>query len=298
MCLSVWCVMTVRNKNQKKTNKNQPRSVKQESAQTKKIQRKRGSRRKMDGSTGAALARKFTKTRGESYIPPTVVEITTIGELLRGIRTIPEQHQECFGITPEGGSGTKIWVAGDISLVKRRGVAIVGSRKVSSEGAARARRLARELASAGVVVVSGLAKGIDTEALSATMAAGGKTIGVIGTPIDRAYPAENKRLQETIYREHLLISQFAPGKAVYPSNFPERNKLMAAVSDATVIVEASDESGSLHQAAECTRLGRWLFICKSLVENPALTWPRSFLHYSTTRVLSASSEILKVLQVN
>jgi DNA processing protein len=73
---------------------------------------------------------------------------------------------------------------------------------------------------------------------------------------------------------------------------------MAAISDATVIIESSDESGSLHQAAECTRLGRWLFIAKSVAENPSLRWPKDFLRYSTTRVLINTSEILQVLRAN
>jgi DNA processing protein len=290
-------VMTVPKKKQKKgkPSQTQKQSVNPKSAQKQK-DTKRSSRRKMESSS-AVLARKSRKSEADRYIPPSTVVTTTIGELIQGIREIPEQHQSRFGITPEGGSGTKIWMAGDASLVERPSVAIVGSRDVSPEGAARARRLARELSLAKVVVVSGLAKGVDTEALKTAIESGGKTIGVIGTPIDRAYPAENKRLQEELYREHLLISQFAPGKTVYPGNFPERNKLMAAISDATVIVEASDKSGSLHQAAECTRLGRWLFIAKSLVENPSLMWPKDFLHYPTTRVLSHTSEILDVLQV-
>jgi DNA processing protein len=288
--------MTVRKKKQekkKKGNKNQLGSAEQKSAQ----KGKRGSRKKMEGSsTGTALARKAIKSRQEPYVPPTTVETTTIGEFLQGIRTIPEQHQARFGITPEGGSGAKIWMAGDATLIRRPGVAIVGSRNVSPEGAARARRLARELASAGVVVVSGLAKGVDTEALTAAIAANGKTVGVIGTPINRAYPAENKRLQETLYREHLLISQFAPEKKVYPSNFPERNKLMAAISDATVIVEASDESGSLHQAWECLRLKRWLFIPKSIVDNPKLQWPKNYLSYEKTKILSSTSDIIATIK--
>lgn len=248
--------------------------------------------------TGMGTGTKLQRTRSDSYIAPSNVATTTVGELIRGIREIPEQHQTRFGITPDGDSGVRIWMAGDASLIKLPSVAIVGSRKVSSDGAKRARRLARELATAGVVVVSGLAKGVDTEALNAAIGAGGRTIGVIGTPIDRAYPAENKRLQEKLYREHLLISQFEPGKHVFPSNFPERNKLMAAISDATAIIEATDESGSLHQAVECTRLGRWLFIARSLADNPNLRWPKSFLAYPTTRVLNDTSEILEVLQVN
>ncbi len=244
------------------------------------------------------LQQVWPRKQEDSYVRPSTVTTTTIGELIQGIREIPEQHQARFGITPGGGLGVKIWMAGDSSLVKLPSVAIGGSRNVSAAGAARARRLALELTDAGVVVVSGLAKGVDTEALNAAIEAKGRTIGVIGTPITRAYPAENKRLQERLYREHLLISQFAPGKTVYPSNFPERNKLMAAISDATVIIEASDESGSLHQAAECTRLGRWLFIAKSLVDHPALRWPKDFLRYPTTRVLNRTSEIIDVLRGN
>jgi DNA processing protein len=257
------------------------------------------SRKKMQTTgTDTNVVRKHRKAPEDPYVPPSKVIVTTVDELIHGIRAIPEQHQARFGITPEVGRGAKIWLAGDASLVKLPCVAIVGARKVSEEGAARARRLARELSAAAVVVVSGLAKGVDTEAMSAAIKAKGRTIGVIGTPIDRAYPVENRRLQETLYRDHLLVSQFEPGKPVYPSNFPERNKLMAAISDATVIIEASDESGSLHQAAECTRLGRWLFITRSLAENPELHWPKDFLHYPTTRILNHTSDILNVLRVN
>jgi DNA processing protein len=261
---------------------------------------KRSSKKKMQSSTSAvgAATEKSRKPRSDSYVAPSDVQTTTIGELIRGVREIPEEHQSRFGITPASGYGVKLWVAGNIELVRLPSAAIVGSRNVSPEGAARARRLARELSAAGVVVVSGLAKGVDTEALQAAIDANGKTIGVIGTALERAYPAENKHLQEKIYREHLLVSQFESGKKVYPSNFPERNKLMAAISDATVIVEASDESGSLHQAVECTRLKRWLFIAKSLADNPDLRWPKDFLRYPTTRVLSYTSEILDVLRRN
>jgi DNA processing protein len=156
--------------------------------------------------------------------------------------------------------------------------------------------VSRELCTAGVVVVSGLAKGVDTEALKAAMEAKGRTIAVIGTPVDKVYPRENRQLQQAVYEEHLLISQFVPGKKTYPGNFPERNRLMAAISDATVIVEASNSSGSLHQAAECLRLNRWLFIAKSLLEDRSLQWPSKFTHYAKTRTLSATKDILDALQ--
>src|SRR5690349_4819220 len=130
------------------------------------------------------------------------------------------------------------------------------------------------------------------------MEAGGRVIAVIGTPIDMAYPAENKRLQEQIYSEHLLISQFAPGERVFRANFPERNKLMAALSDATAITEAGDTSGTLHQAAECGRLGRWLFIANSVVTDPALQWPKRFMGQPNVRAFSSTDDILKAIGVN
>jgi DNA processing protein len=155
--------------------------------------------------------------------------------------------------------------------------------------------LGRELAEEGLVVVSGLAKGVDTEALTAAMAAGGRVVAVIGTPLGNAYPAENKRLQERIYREHLLVSQFAPGSHVFPSNFPARNKLMAVLSDATAVIEAGDTSGALHQTAECVRLGRWLFIAQSLLDDTGVTWPANFVRYPITKALRSTADILEAL---
>jgi DNA processing protein len=231
------------------------------------------------------------RPRGEPYTPPAseIVQVSTLDALIAGIRSITPEQQSRFQ------SDTRLWCVGDTTLLRQKCVAIVGTRQVSPEGAARSRRLARELAAAGVVIVSGLAKGVDTEALNTAIDAGGRVVAVIGTPIDKAYPAENKRLQEKIYREHLLISQFAPGERVFPTNFPERNKLMAALSDATAITEAGDTSGTLHQAAECVRLGRWLLICKNVIENPSLTWPEKFRDYPNTRMLSITDDVLRVL---
>jgi DNA processing protein len=112
-----------------------------------------------------------------------------------------------------------------------------------------------------------------------------------------ASPSENASLQESIWRDHLLISPFQEGRAVHRSNFPQRNRVMAAVSDATVIVEASDTSGTLHQAAECHRLGRWLFIVKAVAEDASLAWPKKFLSYPKVAVLSKTEEIFSALGV-
>jgi DNA processing protein len=218
----------------------------------------------------------------------------TVGTLLNGRREVVPNQQARLGFEAEG-FALELWCAGDTSLAQRTGVSIVGTRAVSAEGAARARRLARELSDHGIVVYSGLAKGVDTEALQSAIDANGHVVAVIGTPIDKAYPAENRLLQEEIHRNHLLISQFEPGKPVFRTHFPERNKLMAALSDATVIIEAGETSGTLHQAAECVRQGRWLFIAQAVMDDKSLSWPTRFVSYDKCRVLRRTEDLLSVL---
>jgi DNA processing protein len=182
-----------------------------------------------------------------------------------------------------------LYVAGDIGILEQGGrVSIVGARKASAEGLRRATRLATLLVKEGVVVVSGLAEGVDTAAHEAAMSHGGRTIAVLGTPLDRVYPKKNAPLQHRIMREHLVVSQYPQGYPVQPKNFVMRNRTMALMSDATVIIEASDTSGSLHQGWEALRLGRSLFIAKSVADDPGLTWPEKMLHYGA-RVLSDES---------
>jgi DNA processing protein len=236
--------------------------------------------------------------RRSPYRPPSDVTVVSLKELLAVSGRAIDERQLDFLRSPsgEGGRGdVRVFLAGDRALLSRKCVSIVGTRDVREEGWLRAHRLARELAALGVVVVSGLAKGVDTAALSSAVKANGKTIAVIGTPLSKAYPAENWQLQETIWRHHLLMTPFAEGEQVFKGNFPKRNRVMAAISDATVIVEASDTSGTLHQAAECVRLGRWLFIMKAVAEDPSLKWPSSFLGKPRTAVLENTAQILEAV---
>ena len=235
---------------------------------------------------------------GIRYVPPTSSHSSWLRDLLHSANrgSLTDRKLDIFRTTDAGqAEDIKLFWAGDIKLTTRRCVSIVGTREASHEGRARARRLARELVGEGFVIVSGLARGIDAAAQSSTIESGGRTIAVIGTPLSQATPVENAPLQETIWREHLLISPFQEGRPVYRGNFPQRNRVMAALSDATVIVEASDTSGTLHQAAECHRLGRWLFIVKAVAEDPSLSWPRKFLKYPKTATLSSVKEIFSAL---
>ncbi len=225
------------------------------------------------------------------YQPPRQVERISLDELLLQSSAWKGHHQQAFDLSRKQSRRDRIYYAGDLSLLSKPCVSVVGTRKVSREGAARTRRLARGLVEAGIVVMAGLAFGVDTEALTAALEAGGKVVAVIGTPLDQASPVANADIQEEIYGNHLLISQFEPGSKVWPSNFPLRNKLMAALSLGTVIIEASDTSGTLHQAAECTKLGHWLFIAQSVINDASVTWPEKFQKYPTCIPLTDVSDI-------
>jgi len=195
---------------------------------------------------------------------------------------------------------------GDIGLLESDSVSIVGARKTDELGLARAHRLAIELVEKGITVVSGLALGVDTAALTSAIQAGGRVIGVIGTPIDEYYPAQNKELQDEIASSHLLMSQVPFYKYAHQLfetkryYFPERNELMAAVSDVTVIVEASDTSGTLTQARACLAQRRPLFIMRSCVESPKLKWPQEFLKKAPESVfiLDETAQILELFGSN
>lgn len=128
-------------------------------------------------------------------------------------------------------------------------------------------------------MVSGLAEGIDTAVHTASIEMVGKTVAVIGTPLNQNYPRQNSALQEDIAREHLLISQFSNHTTSMPKNFILRNKTMALISDATVIVEAGEKSGTIHQGWEAIRLGRPLFLMESLANNPHMSWPKELIKY-------------------
>jgi len=179
-----------------------------------------------------------------------------------------------------------LYVAGDAGLFRRLPrVAVVGSRKASPEGLKRAQKISRLLVEHGAVIVSGLAEGIDTAAHRAAIEAGGRTIGVIGTPLDKAYPRSNEQLQQEMMAHHAVVSQFPSGYPTRPANFPMRNTTMALIVSASVIVEAGDTSGALSQGWETLRMGRLLFIMESVYANPNLTWPAKMVGYGA-QVLS------------
>lgn len=190
-----------------------------------------------------------------------------------------------------------LFYAGELGVIEAGPrVSIVGSRKASKHGLNNARGLAAWLVRRGAVVVSGLAEGIDAAAHQGAIDAGGRTIAVIGTPLDTFYPPKNRALQTLLMKEHLVLTQFAPGAPVQSKNFPIRNRTMALISHATIIVEAADKSGSLHQGWEALRLGRPLFVLDRLMNDPELSWPKELANYGALPLapdnLEAMSEYL------
>lgn len=187
-----------------------------------------------------------------------------------------------------------LYVVGTIPLPLRKPrVAVVGTRQPSSFASKLTEKIVRKLVSSGVVVVSGLARGIDTTAHLSTIQSGGKTIAVLGTPLTRFYPPENKNLQQLIMKEHLAVSQFPSGHRIKPRDFIMRNRTMALISDASVIVEAGETSGALSQGWEALRLRRPLFISEHLF-SMNLTWPAKMVRYGA-KILTDVDELLEIL---
>jgi DNA processing protein len=141
-------------------------------------------------------------------------------------------------------------------LLARPAVAIVGARACSGYGASVARSLGRELAHAGLVVVSGMARGVDGEAHRGALEAGGATVAVLGCGIDRDYPAAHGELARRIAETGLIVSEYAPGVEPAPWRFPARNRIVAGLCAATIVVEARERSGALITADLALEEGR------------------------------------------
>lgn len=149
--------------------------------------------------------------------------------------------------------------AGELDLLARPAVAVVGARACSGYGASVARMLGRELASAGLVVVSGLARGVDAEAHRGALDAGGDTVAVLGCGVDRDYPAAHAQLARRIAETGLIVAEYAPGVEPAPWRFPARNRIIAGLCAATVVVEARERSGALITADLALEEGREVF---------------------------------------
>jgi DNA processing protein len=179
----------------------------------------------------------------------------------RGLRFLARsdpQFPPLLGAIHDPPPGLFLHGGADAELLSRPAVAIVGARACSAYGVGVARLLGRELASAGLMVVSGLARGVDGEAHRGALEAGeeGRTVAVLGCGIDRVYPAAHARLRTEIAERGLVASEYAPGVPPAPWRFPARNRIVAGLAAATIVVEAREGSGALITADFALEEGR------------------------------------------
>jgi DNA processing protein len=149
-----------------------------------------------------------------------------------------------------------LFARGDLAAIAAPAVAIVGTRRATTYGERMTREIATALARAGVSVLSGMARGIDGAAHRAALAAGGRTAAVLGTGVDLAYPAEHRALHAQIGAQGLLLSEELPGDRASAGSFPKRNRVLAALAQITIVIEAPRQSGALITASHALELGR------------------------------------------
>ena len=170
-----------------------------------------------------------------------------------------------------------LFLKGNVHLLVEKSVCVVGSRNASEESMKKTERIVKSLVKRNIVVNAGLARGIDTATHTVALANGGRTIAVIGTPINQYYPKENRNLQFQIEKNGLVVSQFPPCNAVNRWNFPTRNGVMSGLSLATIIMEAGESSGALKQADYALKQGRDVLIPQSAIDNPLIQWPKKYV---------------------
>ena len=161
-----------------------------------------------------------------------------------------------------------LWAIGDLRMLEQPVVAIVGTRKATAYGERVTREIAGSLARAGACIVSGMARGIDGTAHLAALDAGGRTVAVLGTGVDIAYPARHRPLHARIRGRGLLLSEEAPGAHAGPGSFPKRNRLIAALASITIVVEAGDPSGAGITANLALELGRTVAAVPGPIDAP------------------------------
>jgi DNA processing protein len=187
-----------------------------------------------------------------------------------------------------------LFVAGDAGLLLRAQVAIVGARAATPAGLANAATFARELTHGGLLVISGMADGVDGAAHTAALDAGGATIAVIGTGPDRVYPAKHHELARRIAAAGALVSEYPPGTAARADHFPRRNRLIAGLSLGTLVIEAGLRSGSLITARLAGEQGREVFAVPGSIHNPLAEGCHSLIG-DGARLVQGADEIVRAL---
>ncbi|WP_411282532.1 DNA-processing protein DprA [Gemmatimonas sp.] len=190
-----------------------------------------------------------------------------------------------------------IYAQGTLASAYPPAVAIVGTRAASAYGLRVARAIATACARAGVTIVSGLARGIDGAAHEAALAAGGRTVAVLGTGLDVHYPRSHRTLQERIARDGLLLTEQKPGDAGHGGTFPRRNRIIAALADVTVVVEAGKGSGALITADHALELNRMVACVPNAIDQVSSMGSNALLKMHAEPIL-AIDDVLALLRID
>ena len=184
---------------------------------------------------------------------------------------------------------------GNLPAARRPTIAVVGTRKPTAYGQEIAHRLAYELASRGVVVVSGLALGIDGIAHRGALEAGGTTIAVMPCSLDRTHPSSHRSLAEEILSKGgALVSEYEPGSNTYPQNFIARNRIVSGISDGLLVIEASAKSGTMHTASFALDQGKPVMAVPGNITNPASEGCNNLIK-AGARLITSTAEVLDEL---
>ncbi len=212
------------------------------------------------------------------------------------LKTDDARHPDnILSLTPK--IETDLYVEGEIKYEDKNSVAIVGTRKMSLYGAETAYKVGKACAENNITVVSGLARGIDTESHRAALEFGGRTIAVVGTGIDKIYPEENIMLAKKIKENGALISQFPLGTPPLKRNFPLRNKTVALLSSTLVVIEAPAKSGSLITASYALWAGKEIYVVPGEVDNNSFAGNLKFIEKNLAKenvhILSSLTDFIK-----
>ncbi len=188
-----------------------------------------------------------------------------------------------------------LYVRGDLSALSRPSLAIVGSRQATAQGKDNARAFAQALGEQGYVVVSGLAQGIDAAAHEGALAGPAGTIAVVGTGLDRCYPPRHAELAARIAAHGAVVSEYAPGTPPLPEHFPQRNRIIAALTQGTLVVEAALRSGSLITARLASEAGREVFAIPGSIHAPQAKGCHALIQQGAKLVESAEDILEELL---
>ena len=185
-----------------------------------------------------------------------------------------------------------LFCKGDLSLLNKKALAIVGTRKPSPYGRVVTERISRDVAGAGIVIVSGLAYGVDSIAHRKCLEVGGKTIAVLGSGFDRIYPSEHKGLADEIAKSGLLVSEYSPDKQATKFSFPTRNRIIAGISDGVLITEANIRSGTIHTKDYALEYNRAIYAVPGNIDSQTSGLTNDIIKKGQARCVTEPRDIL------